>query len=51
MPVDNIEHQRVEAVSTDPISYGIQSLETMSFILLRMKCLIVLSKHNNDRLS
>ena len=33
MPVDNNEHQRIEDVSTDRISYGIQSLETMVFHL------------------
>ena len=31
MPVDNNEHQRIDDVSTDHISYGIQSLETMGF--------------------
>ena len=31
MPVDNNEHQRIDDVSTDRISYGIQSLETMGF--------------------
>ena len=29
MPVDNNEHQRIDDVSTDRISYGIQSLETI----------------------
>ena len=29
MPVDNNEHQRIDDVSTDCISYGIQSLETI----------------------
>ena len=34
MPVDNNEHQRIDDVSTDRISYGIQSLETiMGFAL------------------
>ena len=33
MPVDNNEHQRIDDVSTDLISYGIQSLETMGFEL------------------
>ena len=33
MPVDNNEHQRIDDVSTDSISYGIQSLETMGFTL------------------
>ena len=33
MPVDNNEHQRIDDVSTDRISYGIQSLETMCFAL------------------
>ena len=33
MPVDNNEHQRIDDVSTDRISYGIQSLDTMSFAL------------------
>ena len=32
MPVDN-EHQRIDDVSTDRISYGVQSLETMGFAL------------------
>ena len=41
MPVDNNEHQRIDDVSTDRISYGIQSLETMGFALRRMNCLIV----------
>ena len=34
MHVDNNEHQRIDDVSTDRISYGIQSLETiMGFAL------------------
>ena len=33
MPVDNNEHQRIDDVSTNCISYGIQSLETMGFVL------------------
>ena len=34
MPVDNNEHQMIDDVSTtDRISYGIQSLETMVFAL------------------
>ena len=33
MPLDNNEHQRIDDVSTDRISYGIQSLETMGFAL------------------
>ena len=33
MPVRNNEHQRIDDVSTDQISYGIQSLETIGFIL------------------
>ena len=51
MPVDNNEHQRIDNVSTDLISYGIQSIETMGFALLRMNFLIVLFKHHNDCLS
>ena len=51
MPVDNNEHQRIGDVSTDRISYGIQSLETMSFVLWRKDFLIVLSKRHNDCLS
>ena len=31
MPVDKNEHQRIDDVSTDRISYGIESLETMDF--------------------
>ena len=31
MPVDNNEHQRIDDVSTDLISYGIQSLGTIGF--------------------
>ena len=33
MPVDSNEHQRIDDVSTDHISYVIQSLETMGFAL------------------
>ena len=33
MPVDNNVHQRIDDGSTDGISYGIQSLETMGFAL------------------
>ena len=33
MPVDNNEHQRIDDVSTDRISHGIQLLETMGFTL------------------
>ena len=33
MPLDNIEYQRIDDVSTDRISYGIQSVETMGFAL------------------
>ena len=33
MSVDNNEHQRIDDVSTDRISYGIESLETMGFAL------------------
>ena len=33
MPVDNNEHQRIDYLSTDRISYGIQSLDTMGFAL------------------
>ena len=51
MPVDNNEHQRIDDVSTDCISYGIQSLETMGFAMWLINCLIVLSKRHNDRLS
>ena len=29
MPVDNNEHQRIDDVSTDRISYGIQSMYTV----------------------
>ena len=29
MPVSNTEHQRIDNVSSDLISYGIQSLETI----------------------
>ena len=39
MPVGNNEHQRIDDVSDDLISsYGIQSLETIGFALLRMNC-------------
>ena len=31
MRVDNIEHQRIDDISTDRISYDILSLETMGF--------------------
>ena len=51
MPVDNNEHQRIDDVSNDRIFYVIKSLDTMGFALWRMNCLIVLSKHHNDRLS
>ena len=33
MPVDNNEHQRIDDVSTDRISYGMQSIKTMCFAL------------------
>ena len=33
MPVDNDGHQRIDDVSTDRISYSIQTLETMGFAL------------------
>ena len=33
MPVDNNEHQRIDDVSTDCISYDIRSVETMGFAL------------------
>ena len=33
MPVGNNEPQRIDDVSTDLISYGIQSLETIGFVL------------------
>ena len=35
MPVRirNNEHQKIDDVSTDMISYGIQSLETIGFVL------------------
>ena len=32
-PVDNNEHQRIDDVSTDRISYDILSVETMGFAL------------------
>ena len=33
MPADNNEHQRIDDVSTERISYSIQTLETMGFTL------------------
>ena len=33
MPVENNEHQRIDDISTDHISYGIQLLETMGIAL------------------
>ena len=33
MPVDDNEHQRIDDVSTELISYDIQSLETLGFAL------------------
>ena len=33
LPVDNNEHQRIDDVSTDRISYDILSVETMGFAL------------------
>ena len=51
LPVDNNEHQRIDDVSTDRISYDIRSVETMGFALRRMNCSIVVSKRHNDRLS
>ena len=33
MPVDNNEHQRIDDVSTDRISYDIQSVETIRLAL------------------
>ena len=33
MPVDNNKHQAIDNVSTDRISYGKQSLETMGLAL------------------
>ena len=51
MPVDNNEHQRIDDVSTDRISYDIRSVETMGFALWRMDCSIVVYKRHNDRLS
>ena len=33
MHIDNNEHQRINDVSTDRISYNIQSLERMGFAL------------------
>ena len=46
MPVDNNGHQRIDDVSTDCISYGIRSVETMGFALQCMNCSIVLSKRH-----
>ena len=51
LPVDNNEHQRIDDVSTDRISYNIRSVETMGFALWSMNCSIVVSKRHNDRLS
>ena len=51
LPVDNNEHQRIDDVSTDRISYDIRSVETMGYALWRMNCSIVVSKRHNDRLS
>ena len=39
----NTEHQMIDDISTDIISYGIRALETMCFAYCRIKCLIVLS--------
>ena len=33
LPVDNNEHQRIDDVSTDRISYDIRPVETMGFAL------------------
>ena len=33
LPVDNNEHQRIDDVSTDRISYDIRLVETMGFAL------------------
>ena len=33
LPVDNNEHQRIDDVSTDRISYDILSVETMGFAM------------------
>ena len=33
MPVDNNEHQQIDDVSTDHVSYDIRSVETMDFAL------------------
>ena len=33
LPVDNNEHQRIDDVSTDRISYDIRSVKTMGFAL------------------
>ena len=51
LPVDNNEHQRIDDVSTDRISYDIRSVETMGFALWRMNCSIVVPKRNNKRAS
>ena len=48
---DNNEHQRIDDVSTDRISYDIRSVETIGFALCRMSCSIVVSKRHNDCLS
>ena len=50
-PIDNNEHQRIDDVSTDRISYDIRSVETMGFALWRINFSIVVSKRHNDRLS
>ena len=47
MPVGNNEHQRVDNISTDLISYDIQPLDTIGFALGHMNCLIVLYKRHN----
>ena len=51
MPVDNNEHQRIDDVSTDHISYDIQSLANwvLHCDVLINYCLTVLSKCHNDR--
>ena len=51
MTVQNNEHQRIDDVPTDLISYGIQSLKTTGFLILYMNYLIVLFKRHNDCLS
>ena len=33
LPVENNEHQRIDDVSTDRISYDMRSVETMGFTL------------------